>query len=35
MKIVLAIIAAVVIVGSILADYKWKQWMASRKRGRE
>jgi hypothetical protein len=35
MKIVIAIIAVVVIAGSAFADYKWRQWMAARRRDRE
>jgi hypothetical protein len=35
MKILLAIIAVLVIAASIYADYKWKQWMADRKRDRQ
>jgi hypothetical protein len=32
MKLVLAILAVIVIAGSLFADYKWKQWMAARRR---
>jgi hypothetical protein len=32
MKILLAIIAAAIVVGSLYADYKWRQWMAARRR---
>jgi len=32
MKLILAIIAAIVIAGSLFADYKWRQWMATRRR---
>jgi hypothetical protein len=32
MKLILAIIAAIVIAGSVFADYKWRQWMAARRR---
>jgi hypothetical protein len=35
MKLVVAIIAAVFIAGSVFADYKWRQWMAARRRERE
>jgi hypothetical protein len=35
MKIVLAILAGLVIAGSFFADYKWRQWMASRRRERK
>jgi hypothetical protein len=34
MKIVLAVIGIFFVVGSLIADYKWKQWMAARKRDR-
>jgi hypothetical protein len=32
MKIVLILLAVVIIGGSLLADYKWRQWMAKRRR---
>ena len=32
MKIILAVIAFIVIGGSLFADYKWRQWMAARRR---
>jgi hypothetical protein len=35
MKILLAIVAAAVIAASIYADYKWRQWMAERRRDRQ
>jgi hypothetical protein len=35
MKIVLAIVAVAVVVGSIIADYKWRKWMLERRRDRE
>jgi len=35
MKIVLGILAAIVIAGSIIADYKWRQWMAARRHERQ
>jgi hypothetical protein len=35
MKIILGILAIVVIAASLFADYKWRQWMAARKRDRE
>jgi hypothetical protein len=35
MKIVLAIVAAVIIAGSLFADYKWRQWIAARRRERD
>jgi hypothetical protein len=35
MKIVLIILVLAVISGSILADYKWRKWMAERRRDRQ
>jgi hypothetical protein len=35
MKIALFILAAIVIAGSLAADYAWKRWIAARKRDRE
>jgi len=35
MKILLGILALAVIAALIAGDYKWRQWMASRKRDRE
>lgn len=35
MKILLAIIAVVILVGSFIADYKWRQWIAARRRDRQ
>lgn len=35
MKIALAILVLVVFALSFVADYKWRQWMASRRTGRE
>jgi hypothetical protein len=35
MKLALAIIAIVVLAASFFADYKWRQWMASRRRERD
>jgi hypothetical protein len=34
MKIFLAIVAIVLVVASLIADYKWRQWIAARKRDR-
>lgn len=34
MKIALFVVAAVVLAGSLFADYKWRSWMAARKRER-
>lgn len=35
MKLILAIAAVVVIAASIVADWKWRQWMAARRLDRE
>jgi hypothetical protein len=35
MKIFLGILAVVVVLASFWADYKWRQWMAARRRDRE
>ena len=35
MKLIFAVIAAVVIAGSLVADYKWRRWMAARRRDHE
>ena len=35
MKILLGILAALVVAGSLYADYKWRQWMAIRRRDRQ
>jgi len=35
MKLVLGIVGLVVVVGSVIAEYKWRKWMAARKRERE
>jgi len=34
-KVALAIIFFVIVAGSLLADYKWRQWMAARRRDHE
>jgi hypothetical protein len=34
MKILLAIIVVLLVAASIYADYKWRQWMATRRRDR-
>lgn len=34
MKILLGILAVIVIVASFFADYKWRQWIAARRRDR-
>ena len=35
MKIALGVIVLVVVAGSVFADYKWRQWMANRRRDRQ
>jgi hypothetical protein len=35
MRIVLLIVVVVLLGGSIFADYKWRQWMAARRRERQ
>jgi len=35
MKILLGILALLVVAGSIFADYKWRKWMADRRRDRQ
>jgi len=35
MKLVLGILAVVLVVVSLIADYKWRQWMATRRRDRQ
>jgi hypothetical protein len=35
MKIFLGIVAVIVIAASFFADYKWRQWMAARRRDRQ
>ena len=35
MKILLGILAIVLIAASFFADYKWRQWMAARRRDRQ
>ena len=35
MKILLAIIAVVLVAATVYADYKWRQWMAARRRDRQ
>jgi hypothetical protein len=32
MKILLIVLVVAVVVGSFYADYKWRQWMAERRR---
>jgi len=35
MKVVLAIVVVVFIAVTLVADYKWRKWMADRKRDRQ
>ncbi len=35
MKLILAIVVIAIIVGSFYADYKWRSWMAARRRERQ
>jgi hypothetical protein len=35
MKIVLGILALILVIASVFADYKWRQWIAARKRDRQ
>jgi hypothetical protein len=35
MKIVFGVIVFVIVAGSVFADYKWRQWMANRRRDRQ
>jgi hypothetical protein len=35
MKILLGILAVLVVAASFFADYKWRQWMANRRRDRQ
>jgi hypothetical protein len=35
MKLILGIIGIIIVIGSIIADYKWRQWIAARKRERQ
>jgi hypothetical protein len=35
MKIFLGILAVVLVVLSVFADYKWRRWMAARRRDRQ
>jgi hypothetical protein len=34
MKLILIVVAVLVLAGSLVADYKWRQWMAARRRER-
>jgi hypothetical protein len=35
MKIVVIIVIVALVAASVIADYKWRQWMAARRRDRE
>jgi hypothetical protein len=35
MKVLLAILAIVFVAALLFADYKWRQWMAARRRHRQ
>jgi hypothetical protein len=35
MKILFAIIGLALVVALVIADYKWRQWMAARRRDRD
>ena len=35
MRIVIVVVAVVLVAASIFADYKWRQWMAARRRNRQ
>jgi hypothetical protein len=35
MKLLLSIVAITVIAASLFADYKWRRWIADRRRDRE
>lgn len=35
MKILAGVLVVLFIAGTLFADYKWRQWMAARKRDRE
>jgi hypothetical protein len=35
MKILLGILAIVLVVATLIADYSWRKWMANRRRNRE
>jgi len=34
MKLILIVVAVLVLAGSLVADYKWRQWIAARRRER-
>jgi hypothetical protein len=35
MKIIFGILAVIVIAAAVVGDYKWRQWMAARRRDRQ
>lgn len=35
MKMVVIAVVLLVVIGSLVADYKWRQWMAARRRERD
>jgi hypothetical protein len=35
MKILLGILVVVIVAASLFADYKWRRWMAARRRDRQ
>lgn len=35
MKIILIVAVLIVVVASVFADYKWRQWMTNRRRDHE
>lgn len=35
MKLILGILGILIVAGSVFADYKWRQWMAARRRDRQ
>jgi general stress protein CsbA len=35
MKILIGILAVVLVAASLIADYKWRQWIAARRRDRQ
>jgi hypothetical protein len=35
MKLLLGILALILVAASVVADYKWRQWMAARRRDRQ
>jgi hypothetical protein len=35
MKILIGLLAILLVAGSFIADYKWRQWIVARKRDRQ